>query len=103
MVDNGLLDAATTAAASKIPDWYAVLVGFGTVFVGLICIVILCKIVGAICKKAVKPQEEAKPQTAISGEIENRQEILAAVTAVCAENMGKDISAVRVVSFKKIN
>jgi uncharacterized membrane protein YvbJ len=34
--------------------------------------------------------------------IENRQEIIAAVTAVCAEEMGKDISALRVISFKKL-
>ena len=34
--------------------------------------------------------------------IENRQEIIAAVTAACAEEMGKDVSAIRVISFKKI-
>ena len=34
--------------------------------------------------------------------IENRQEIIAAVTAVCAEEMGKDVSALRVISFKKL-
>ena len=40
---------------------------------------------------------EVKPQV-----IENRQEIIAAVTAVVAEEMGKDVNALRVVSFKKI-
>jgi phenylpyruvate tautomerase PptA (4-oxalocrotonate tautomerase family) len=37
-----------------------------------------------------------------SATIENRQEIIAAVTAACAEEMGTDISALRVISFKKL-
>jgi len=34
--------------------------------------------------------------------IENRQEIIAAVSAVIAEELGTDISAIRIHSFKKI-
>ena len=34
--------------------------------------------------------------------IENRQEIIAAVSAALAEEMGTDISAIRILSFKKI-
>ena len=33
--------------------------------------------------------------------IENRQEIIAAVAAVAAEELGTDISAIRIHSFKK--
>jgi len=32
----------------------------------------------------------------------NRQEIIAAVCAVCAEDMGVDVNAIRVKSFKKL-
>ena len=40
---------------------------------------------------------------AVSAErIENKQEILAAVCAAIAEENGTDISAIRVLSFKKI-
>ena len=34
--------------------------------------------------------------------IENRQEIIAAVSAVIAEELGTDVSAIRVLSFKKL-
>lgn len=86
-----------------IPNWLVVVMGIGTVFVGLICIIIICKIMSLffVNKKAkapeVKAEAPAKPQV-----IENRQEIIAAVTAVIAEEMGKDINALRVVSFKKL-
>lgn len=93
----------------EIPNWFVVCMGVGTVFVGLICIIVICKIMSAICglggggKKpsaasAAAPAAAAAPAPAI----ENRQEILAAVTAVCAEEMGADVSAVRVLSFKKL-
>ena len=86
-----------------IPNWLVVVMGIGTVFVGLICIIIICSIVGSFFKNKeakapeVKAEAPAKPQV-----IENRQEIIAAVTAVIAEEMGKDVSALRVVSFKKL-
>ena len=34
--------------------------------------------------------------------IENRQEIIAAVSAAVAEDMGTDISGIRILSFKKL-
>ena len=83
---------------------FVVLLGMGTVFLGLISIVILCKIVGAICVKSVKEKEVSTPvaKTSVPQKIENRQEIVAAVSAVIAEELGKDISAIRILSFKKI-
>jgi sodium pump decarboxylase gamma subunit len=88
-----------------IPNWLVVVMGIGTVFVGLIAIIIICKITSLFF---VKRKEEKVPETASapvaqkSAVIENRQEIIAAVCAACAEDMGTDISALRVVSFKKI-
>ena len=83
---------------------FVVCMGIGTVFVGLICIIILCKIIGAICmaseKKAVVKNEKTAP--VVNEPIQNRQEIIAAVSAVIAEELGKDISAIRILSFKKI-
>ena len=34
--------------------------------------------------------------------IQNRQEIIAAVSAALAEELGTDVSAIRILSFKKI-
>ncbi len=80
------------------PNWFVVVMGVGTVFVGLVCLVILCKIIGLFCKGAKAPE----PKAEVTAQIPDKQKIIAAVTAVCAEEMGKDIKSLRVVSFKKI-
>ena len=79
--------------------------GVGTVFIGLLCIVLLCLIMSAICRAfEKKPKTAIAPVASVSAEkpIENRQEIIAAVSAALAEEMGTDISAIRIHSFKKI-
>ena len=95
--------ALATDVATKTPDWMVVVMGVGVVFVGLILIILICKIMGAFFAKTdeSKPAVTQAPVVA-SKPIENRQEIIAAVTAVCAEEMGKDVSAIRVISFKKL-
>ena len=86
---------------------FVVCLGIGVVFIGLICIVILCKILSAICALGNKKTDVATvPTTTAKAEfakpIENKQEIIAAVSAVIAEELGTDISAIRILSFKKI-
>ena len=84
---------------------FVVGLGFGTVFVGLIAIIILCKIVSFFCKgtnKNTTTKQSVSVPTVIPQKIENRQEIIAAVTAAIAEELGTDIKALRVLSFKKI-
>ncbi len=85
-------------------QWFTVAMGIGTVFLGLIAIIILCKIIGLFCSASVKKEEKAQAvkAPAKSEKIENRQEIIAAVSAVIAEELGTDISALRILSFKKI-
>lgn len=97
---------AVGAVTEKVPNWFVVAMGVGTVFVGLICIIILCKIVALFCKEK---KSEAKTETVpmqnevkVEQPIENRQEIIAAVAAVCAEELGTDVSALRIHSFRKI-
>lgn len=88
---------------ADIPEWFVVCMGLGTVFVGLVCIIIICKIMSLFFANK-KVQEETKIQPAVAAEpvTENRQEILAAVSAAVAEDMGTDVSAIRILSFKKI-
>ncbi len=93
-----------------ISNTFVVALGVSVVFIGLICIVLLCKIVSAVCKlseknEAVAPEAVATtvaPVVATPQAIENRQEIIAAVSAAVAEELGTDISAIRILSFKKI-
>ena len=72
-----------------IPNWFVVVMGIATVFIGLICIILLCSILGVICKALVKEESApaVKPQATASENLpmpENKQEILAAVCAVIA-------------------
>ena len=85
--------------------------GVGTVFVGLICIIILVSIMGAIVKRADRSAKEAggdtakalqpAPAAASAGTV--TPQMAAAVSAVLAEEMGTDVSGIRIVSFKKVN
>lgn len=91
---------------------FVCVLGIGTVFVGLICIVILCSLVSFLCRKllsnkgegvaanSVAPAPAAAPVA--SAPIPERKKILAAVCAVIAEENGCDVNAIRVLSFKKI-
>lgn len=100
---------AVGAVTEKVPNWFVVVMGIGTVFVGLICIIILCKIVALFCKEKkskieteTAPMQNSTPEVKVEQPIENRQEIIAAVAAVCAEELGTDVSALRIHSFRKI-
>jgi Na+-transporting methylmalonyl-CoA/oxaloacetate decarboxylase gamma subunit len=85
------------------PDAFVVASGIGVVFLGLVCIVILCKLVGLFCTMGSKKEEAPVVQNVpVTQPIENRQEIIAAVSAAVAEELGADISAIRILSFKKI-
>lgn len=83
---------------------FVCVLGMGTVFAGLICIIVLCKISGLICSSVAK--DEAKTTSSNVGPaavapIANKQEIIAAVCAVIAEESGTDVKNIKVVSFKR--
>ncbi len=87
---------------------FVVLMGMGTVFIGLISIILICMIMGALCKNLVKEDSKAKPVQAPAeftlqpAAIENKQEIIAACCAAIAEELGTDVSGIKVVSFKRV-
>ena len=72
--------------------------GMGTVFFGLICLVAICKITSLICGLFEKKDEKEEKSEVIS----NKQEILAAVCAAVAEELGAEAKNIRVVSFKRV-
>lgn len=99
------------ALATDLPTWLVCILGVSVVFVGLICIIailylmnfLISKGEGAKTEKAAAPVAPAAPATApVVAPIENRREIIAAVCAAVAEEEGTDISAIRVISFKKL-
>lgn len=121
------MEALTTVLAG-VPDWLqnfanqvfgykapaegeasigmVVLLGVGIVFLGLICLVIICSVFGLIGKATNKPKkEQAKAQTqapVAEEEIPDRQEFVAAVSAAIAEELGTDVSAIRILSIKRM-
>ncbi len=86
--------------------------GFGLVFVGLICIIFICSIVGALCKNLIKEdkgttkeieQKATKSVPAATQGYQNKGEFVAAVSAVIAEELGTDVTGIRVLSIKKLS
>ncbi len=81
--------------------------GVGAVVLLLICISLLCKILDAI---NARPSEDKSEEAVISSvaavqsaqDIPNRKKIVAAVSAAIAEELGCEVSAIRIKSFKKI-
>ncbi len=83
-----------------------ILLGMGVVFLGLICLIFVCKLMGALVGKAVKgekPKAETKvaPQAAAPQAIVNRGELVAAISVALAEELGRDVTDLRILSITK--
>lgn len=83
---------------------FVCLMGMGTVFFGLICLIVLTMIMGKIVGGRAAPAVAAPaPAAAAPAAPEgNRQEIAAAVSAAIAEELGTSITGIRIVSMKKL-
>ncbi len=100
-------------AALMVPGEYnmgvVILLGMGIVFAGLICIVILCVMMGKVVRllekkeapAATAPVAVAAPAATVAA-IPNRAELVAAISCCLAEELGTDVSAIRIVSLKKV-
>ena len=105
------LEIASTAG--ELSGGFVVAMGMGTVFVGLICIIVLIKLMSLVINGIAK-DEAAKPAASapaaapaptaapVPAEIPNRAEFVAAVSAAIAEDLGTDISKIQIVSIKRI-
>ena len=83
---------------------FVCLMGMGTVFFGLICLIVLTTIMGKIVGGHAAPAVSA-PAPAVSAPAASegsRQEIAAAVSAAIAEELGTSITGIRIVSMKKL-
>ena len=102
---------------NELSNVYVALMGFGTVFFGLICIVVLCKVMSAVMKgsgtkeapKAAVPAAAPAPQIAAAPAASagfavtaaNRQELIAASCVAIAEMEGISMDRIRVHSFRQ--
>ena len=82
--------------------------GILIVFIGLICLIALVAVLGKVCQTLLDGEGEQKAAPAPvaaapkAAAIENRDELIVAFSAAVAEELGTDVSAIRVVSFKEI-
>lgn len=87
---------------------FVTLMGIGTVFFGLICIIILTMIMGSVLKSNAKPAPApaAAPKAAAPAapavNTTKEQEILAAVIAAVTEDLGPSASRMQITSINKI-
>lgn len=91
------------AAAEAYSNLTVIAFGLGLTFFGLISIIIICMVMGAICKKLIKkapaaPAVQSAPKAAA---IVNKGEFAAAVAAAIAEENGTDVSGIRILSIKQ--
>ena len=101
------------------PNWFVVVMGVGIVFFGLIILIVAVTIMGKILGK--KSDANALTQTSASagtvpvsganagargssGSAAERPDsaTVAAISAAIAEDMGTDISAIRITSIRKV-
>ena len=97
--------ANTFLAANEPSLAFVCFFGVAVVFLGLVILIGLVYLMNYLCDKLIKtkPQpKQAAPASVQSTEIPNREEIVAAVVAAIAEEEKTDISAIRVLSFKKV-
>lgn len=89
-------------------DLSVIVIGIAIVFVGLMCIILLCKIMSALCGISAKVPEssaaQSGPTSAPAGASTFRlpPESAAVISAVIAEELGKEASSIRIVSVKKL-
>ena len=87
---------------------FVTLMGIGTVFFGLVCIIVLTTIMGAVLKSNAKPAPApaAAPTAAAPAapavNTAKEQEILAAVIAAVTEDLGPSASRMQITSINKI-
>ena len=80
---------------------FVVLMGLGTVFAGLLCIILLVTLMSWVCARTSAPKTPAAP-AAMPAPGAVTPAMMAAVAAAIAEDMGTDVSAIRIVSMKKV-
>lgn len=80
--------------------------GMGIVFAALICLVLLCKLVGFVVGRfapADKASSAPAPAAPVAtDEIPDRSRVLAAISVAIAEELGTDPAGIRIVSIKRV-
>lgn len=107
---GAVVQAGTAGSAVKdYPSVFVILMGLGTVFFGLICLIALTMVMGRImaglAATAPVPAAGVEPQpSAVRFSVgePDRKELAAAVGAVIAEELGTDVTGIRILSMRRV-
>lgn len=92
----------------QIDNSTVIFLGLGIVFMGLVCLIIIITVLGAIMKRANKKKAAAEPAAAAAAAapaqtvIPNKSEFVAAVSVAVAEENGTDVSRIRIHKIEKV-
>lgn len=93
---------------TELSNGFVCIMGMGIVFIGLICIVFICMFISFCVTRMEKGEKEAAPtvNTAAGAAeealpAEEKRKVVAGVCAAIAEELGTDVTNIRVLSFKK--
>lgn len=89
---------------------FVVILGLGTVFAGLIVIILLCSLMSFFVRLTENKDEQtdASVQPVAAAPVQNttaipdKPALIAAISAVVAEELGTDITNIRIHSIKRI-
>ena len=77
---------------------FVCIMGIGTVFLGLIALILLTKLMSFLCKVPAPNTLPAAPR----GPGKVSPELVAAISAALAEELGTDITGIRILSIKEL-
>lgn len=80
---------------------FVCLMGMGTVFFGLICLILLTALMSRLCAPRKRAVPAVPPPAPVSVGAD-QQELVAAISAAIAEDLGTDITGIRILSIKKL-
>ena len=92
----------------EISNGLAIGIGLGTVFAGLIGLILICYLMSSLVKAFAKKEktapapQPAKQPTPQAAAMPNKGEFAAAVACAIAEDLGTDVTGIRIKSIKKL-
>lgn len=111
LIANATAQAASAAAEPGVI--FVAVMGIAIVMVGLVCIILLCEVMSKVCKLLEKVEtnspafaDSANPASPAAAQtyapIPNKGELIAAISAALAEEIGTDVSAIRIHSLRRV-
>lgn len=93
----------------EVSNLFVCIMGMAVTFIGLTCLIFMTALMGKIVRSLGGTQVPAKapagpiPPAPAAEAIANRQELAAAISVALAEEMGTDVTGIRILSLKKIS